>query len=335
MLKVSVIIPVYGVEAYIEKCARSIFEQTYSNLEILFVNDCTPDNSIQIIKELLDKYPDRKKQVKILSQDKNRGVSAARQVGLETLSGDYCIQFDSDDYIAPTMIEELVQTAVREEADVVFCDYNLVKSNEIIHIHTNPSLNHIQCVRQFLEGELYAFLWNKLIRVCFYKDYHIQFIEGLNMREDLSVMYRLLYFANKIAYIPKPLYFYVMREGSISSTIMNKKQQRNAQELIEQMVCFFVHENIQDKKLLDALIYFKAQIKSTILLFGNVNELKNELYKDVKWYHYYSHPQIIFFLKAIGVLSCFGFTPLVNGYRMAFHGLSKFKRMFIKCIHLD
>ncbi len=330
MLKVSIIIPVYGVEQYIEKCARSIFEQSYSNLEILFVNDCTPDNSIQVVQRLLEKYPARKDQVQILTQDKNRGVSAARKVGMKTITGDYCIQLDSDDYIAPTMIEELVLTAEREDADVVMCDYYLVSNNNETHVHTNPDLNPIECVKLFLRGKLHAALWNKLVRVRLYTDHNIQFTEGLNMREDLSVMYRLLYFAERVAYISKPFYYYVVRSGSVSSGIMNEKQQRNAQALIEQMNQFFIIEKIHDQDLLDALLHFKAQIKSTILLYGNTDELNEDLYKDVKLRHYYSHPKIIPLLKAIGILSCIGCTPFVRGYRLAFHRLSNLKRKFLK-----
>ena len=334
MIKVSVIIPVYGVEQYIEKCARSIFEQSYSNLEILFINDCTLDNSIQIVQQLLVKYPARKNQVKIFTQDKNRGVAAARQKGMESISGDYCIQLDSDDYIAPTMIEELVQAAEKENADVVMCDYYLVSNNIETHVYTNPDLNPINCVKQFLRGKLHAALWNKLVRVRLYRDHHIQFTEGLNMREDLGVMYRLLYFAKKIAYISKPFYYYLVRAGSISFGIMNEKQQRNAQQLIEQMNNFFIDESIQDQDLLDALFHFKAQIKSTILLYGNTRELREDLYKGVSFYHYYSHPKIILLLKAIGMLSCMGFIPLVNGFRRMYHSLSKLKRKLRKrCNH--
>lgn len=321
MVKVSIIIPVYGVEKYIEKCARSVFEQTYSNLEIVFVNDCTPDNSISIIQHLLLDYPHRISQVKILNQDRNRGVSAARRRGLDMISGDYCIQFDSDDYVGPTMIEELVNVALKEEADVVISDYNLVAKTSITHIHINPVLDHIECMKLFFRGILHASLWNKLIRVRLYSDHQIQFIEGLNMREDLSVMYRLLYYAHKIAYIPKPFYSYVLREGSVSSGIMNSNQQVNAQDLIEHVNKFFVQEHIQDQDLMDAFLQFKAKIKSTILLFGDSNALREELYKDIHVRHYSAHPNMPFILKAIGMLSCIGFQPLVSGYRLCFHCL--------------
>ena len=90
--RVSVCIPVYGVEKYIERCARSLFEQTMTDgIEFIFVNDCTKDNSIEILEKVLEEYPHRKEQVKIIHHEKNRGLVAARNTGLEHATGDYII----------------------------------------------------------------------------------------------------------------------------------------------------------------------------------------------------------------------------------------------------
>lgn len=315
MVKVSIIVPVYGVEKYIEKCARSIFEQTYSNLEIIFVNDCTPDKSVQVIQKVLSEYPSRTSQVSILSQSKNKGVAAARKRGLESITGDYCIQFDSDDFVEPSMIEEMVRVAVHDDADIVMCDLNLVSNNSTTHVHVNPNLDPVECIEQILTGEVHSSLCNKLVRVRLYRDYKIQFVEGLNMREDLGVMYRLLYFAHKLAYLPKPFYNYVLRGGSVSSSRMNIKQQENAQDLINEMNMFCVQKQINNIDLLDAFSFFKAQIKTDILLFGRTNALKKELYDSVRFKHVYSHPQMAFSHKLMGILDMFKLRPLVWVYR--------------------
>ena len=104
-IKVSIIIPVYGVEKYIEKCARSLFEQTYSNIEYIFVNDKSKDDSIDILKKILTAYPDRKAQVRIVEHEKNKGLSQARETGIGYASGMYLMHVDSDDYIEPNMVE--------------------------------------------------------------------------------------------------------------------------------------------------------------------------------------------------------------------------------------
>lgn len=96
---VSILVPIYGTEKYIERCTRSLFEQSYSNIEFVFVNDYTPDRSVEILKSILEKYPQQKSNTKIISHDKNRGVAAARNTLLDNATGDYVMWVDSDDYI--------------------------------------------------------------------------------------------------------------------------------------------------------------------------------------------------------------------------------------------
>ena len=96
---VSILVPVYGVEKYIERCARSIFEQTYHNLDIVFVDDCTPDKSIEILKRVLEEYPGRKAQTRIIRHAYNRGLSAARNTAVAAATGTFLTHVDSDDWI--------------------------------------------------------------------------------------------------------------------------------------------------------------------------------------------------------------------------------------------
>ena len=99
MKKVSIIIPIYKAEDFIEECAISLFSQTYENIEYLFVNDCTPDNSIEILKETLNHFPKRQNQVKVITQNRNQGQAAARNKALDTFTGDFVAFVDSDDYL--------------------------------------------------------------------------------------------------------------------------------------------------------------------------------------------------------------------------------------------
>lgn len=116
---VSVIVPVYNVERYIEQCARSIFEQTYPRLEIIFVNDCTPDGSIYLLKTLVTNYPARMSQSKIIDTGKNSGLTVARSIGIKKCTGDYVLCIDSDDYIEPCMVEQLTEIAITGNHDIV------------------------------------------------------------------------------------------------------------------------------------------------------------------------------------------------------------------------
>ena len=117
---VSLLVPVYNVEKYVEQCARSIFGQTYPNLEIIFVDDCSPDHSIEIIRRVLEEYPQRKPQTKIIPHTHNQGRAVARQTAMQNCTGYYTIHCDSDDYMAPDAISQLVAKARKEDADRFF-----------------------------------------------------------------------------------------------------------------------------------------------------------------------------------------------------------------------
>ena len=123
-VKVSVCIPVYGVEKYIERCARSLFEQTMAEgIEFIFVNDCTKDRSIEILEQVLSEYPQRKEQVKIIHHKKNGGLVAARNTGLKHATGDYIIHCDSDDWVDLNMYEAMYNKAIETNADMVYSDF--------------------------------------------------------------------------------------------------------------------------------------------------------------------------------------------------------------------
>ena len=126
MYLVSILVPVYGVEKYIERCARSLFEQTYNNLEYIFVDDCTPDNSIAILKRVMEEYPMRKGQVRILRHERNRGIAAARNTALDAAQGSFLSHVDSDDYLARDAIRLLVNKQVETGADIVTGIFSII-----------------------------------------------------------------------------------------------------------------------------------------------------------------------------------------------------------------
>lgn len=117
---VSILVPVYSVEKYIERCARSIFEQTYQNLDIVFVDDCTPDKSIEILRRVLDDYPERKAQTRIIRHEHNQGLAAARNTAVAAATGTFLTHVDSDDWLELDAVEELVKKQV--ETGVAFVE---------------------------------------------------------------------------------------------------------------------------------------------------------------------------------------------------------------------
>ena len=262
-MKVSVIIPVYRTERFIERCALSLLDQTYTDLELIFVDDCGGDNSISILEEVVARYPERV--VKIVRQPKNLGSAMARQRGMDEASGEYVIQVDSDDYVAADYIEELVRSAEEASADVAICDFMYDYGTRQEHRHENPSTRPDEFLSQIIQGTVHASLANKLIRRHLFTDYNIRFTEGLNMFDDKSVVYRIAHQVRRIVYLAQPLYIYnKTNEGSI--TARNKsKAIAPAMQLIGQMEEYFGEKGMT-AEIEQSLEYFKANVMRLILL---------------------------------------------------------------------
>lgn len=206
---VSVLVPVWNVEKYIERCARSIFEQTYENLEIIFVDDYTPDNSIQIIERTLFEYPQRVKQTQIIHHEHNRGLSAARNTAVDACNGEFIFHVDSDDWVELNSIELLLKKQQETGADIVTgCAYrhfiDKVKKNNVDGVN----LNRMETLFSLIERKISVSIWKRLIRTSLYKDNNIRCIEGINMEEDYQVIVPLFYYSTKVAGITDYIYHY-------------------------------------------------------------------------------------------------------------------------------
>lgn len=220
--EVSVLVPVYNVSKFIEQCLRTLFGQTYDNIQYIFVNDCTPDQSIEIIQKVLNEYPQRKEHVKIINHDKNRGLAAARNTGIENAEGEYILHVDSDDYIELDMVEIMFKKAKEEDADIVVCDFNIKwkKTHKIAH-------QHFFCKNQYLQDILNTKAMpgvvNKLIKRSLYLENGIFPFEGINLGEDYVTTPKLISKARHISKVNKPLYHYIQYNEGSYTAIMNQK----------------------------------------------------------------------------------------------------------------
>ncbi len=242
MARISIIIPVYGVEKYIEKCARSLFEQTYNDLEYIFVDDCTKDESISILQRVLLDYPDRQSQVKILHNEKNSGQSATRKKGILASTGDYLIHCDSDDWVDHDFYESIAKKADATDADIICCDYTAEFKNRhkdfIYDDYTHPH-DRIRSKVQRMWSLCWCAVKSSLIRT-----YNILPPENINMTEDMHMLMRTHYFAESIANVHGPKYHYVCeRENSISNIAKTSKD----------LLC------VQRRSLLQIEDFFKSQ----------------------------------------------------------------------------
>lgn len=207
--KVSILIPVYNVSKFIERCARSLFDQTFESIEYIFVNDCTPDESIEILSRIIDLYPNRKDCAKIIHHKTNKGLGAARNTGLTHAHGDYILNVDSDDFIELDMVELMYNKAQEENSDIVVCDYFWEWSNTRIISPQAYNSNAIEYTKMLLNGKISPCVWNKMIKKSLYTENNIYSIENIDFGEDYVITPRLSYFSNKISKVEKPLYHYI------------------------------------------------------------------------------------------------------------------------------
>ena len=208
--KVSILVPVYKVSQYIEKCATSLFEQTFQDIEFIFVNDATPDDSIEKLQKVIQRYPNRQNQISIIHHSENKGLANTRNTALEASKGNYIAVIDSDDYIDADMIEMLYNKAIEEDADIVVSDIILEYTDREIIIYEQVSEVRADYFRDMILNEkIHSFLCDKLVRRSLYMNPNCRVPEGLNYYEDRHVMTRLCYFATKIAKVDKAFYHYV------------------------------------------------------------------------------------------------------------------------------
>lgn len=254
MPKVSVIIPVYGVERYIERCARSLFEQTLQDIEFIFVNDCTPDNSIKILKTILAEYPSRNSQVKIINFESNQGAAKARVVGIREATGEYIIHCDSDDWVDHRIYERLYNEAEQKKSDIVICD--MIESNGLVH-NLYPQIVKLDkklYLADLISRATTCSLCNKLIKRKIVQIPEI--IEPTNhMLEDQLLCVQYVYWASTFSYLPEPLYFYFVNSESI---------------------CHYMSEESCKKKAQDSKINIDS-LMSFLQIHNLVNEYKNEI----------------------------------------------------------
>ena len=209
--KISVIIPVYKAEKFIAKCARSLFGQTLDAIEFIFIDDCTPDESINVVNSVLQEFPTRQNDVRIIRHTVNAGVSKSRQNGLDAAKGEYVIHCDSDDWLEPTAYEEMYEKANYNNADIVICDYFKEYGNRrVIERHDKifPTDNPDGILTALCTGKAFGACWNKLIRRDKILNSKAHFIEGLNVCEDLFFMIMLLKNGSSVYLLERPLYHY-------------------------------------------------------------------------------------------------------------------------------
>lgn len=262
--KVSIIIPVYNVSSFIERCACSLFEQTFDDIEFIFVNDFTPDNSIHILEKVIERYPRRKSTIKIINHEINKGLSAARNTGLGEASGDYILHVDSDDYIELDMTESMVNKAIETNADIVVCDHYLQWNKVSRYCPQKYSTDGVNYTKMLLAFDVTPNVWNKLVKKSLYTKENIRSVEGVDTGEDYLLIPRLAYYAKVIAKVDAPFYHYMQTNRNSYMKNYSHKSIISLIKVLEILNNFFETKN--DKELYrDALVIGRLKIKILML----------------------------------------------------------------------
>lgn len=282
MPKVSVCIPVYNVEKYIERCARSLFEQTMKDdIEFIFVDDCTPDKSMEILEKVLAEYPARKKQVAILHHEKNKGLVGARNTALKVANGDYIIHCDSDDWVELDMCEKLYNRAQETDSDMVYCSHCLEYSErKSMKINLRDRLDVNSIVYWMSKDQAYQSLCTKMYKRSIAKAESIYSPEHICMNEDFLRNIQMLLMCRKISCVSESLYHYRVNIQSISKQ-WKKRDLDNLLEIVD-----YLEKNLCFEKYADAIESYKyltlaiAVRHSEIINPAEFKPMANRLLRD-------------------------------------------------------
>lgn len=247
MAKVSIVIPVYGVEHLIERCARSLFEQTLDDIEYIFINDATKDNSISVLEGVVKEYPSRISSVRIINLNENKGQAYVRNLGLQLATGEYIIHCDSDDWVDLSIYERMYKVAKANDYDCVICAYCTSDGTQVTANHTESITGDL--LADLMSHRVLGSLWNKLYKRSLYKE--DSFVPPVgNMGEDFLINLNFALNCNKIGYIDQPLYYYYENNASI----MRKPQEESilyrfneSQKNVKPLVDFFKKNGLYEQ----------------------------------------------------------------------------------------
>ena len=277
--KISVIVPVYKAEAYLHRCVDSLLAQTFTDFEVLLVDDGSPDRS----GEICDEYARKDRRVRVFHKE-NGGVSSARQCGMDHAQGEYTIHADPDDWVDPTMLEELYRKAKEEDADMVICDYFVEERKKTKRIIQKPSALDHNVVLEELFQQLHGSCCNKLVRRACYKEFGVKFPEELSFCEDLLVNTCLLLHKIKVAYLSKAFYHYDQYTNINSLVhrpfnVMLKQEKDFASSLRNELpwgIYKKLHPYLLRNQAETMLYHSKSDLKDFL---NNYSELKGLLHK--------------------------------------------------------
>lgn len=270
-IKVSILMPIYKVEAYIERTLDSIFTQSYSNIDYVFVNDNSPDRSLQILKETIRKYGICKKSYKIINHEQNEGIAVSRADCLANANGDYIYFVDSDDWIEKDAVEQMVAATKDGTIDIVGCDFMKdFLSGKTTYHHEEYAETCRENLLKCINYDIATVLWKLLIRRNLFENFTIT--PHVDIVEDYIISVKLYYYAKSFASLPHAFYHYIQyNQARVSfQTLWSVNMHIKGVQEVEQ---FCREKGLYDGYVAHKFLLRKFNIKSNFILN---NKLQNE-----------------------------------------------------------
>lgn len=273
-IKISVIVPVYNTEKYLRRCLESIINQSLREIEIIVVNDGSPDNSAQVIADLAQ----TDNRIITVNQP-NGGVSKARNNGLNIAKGEYVLLLDSDDWIENNYLADMYSFAKSEDLDIVVSDMLIDHDNgkvdyvKDLRFTHGPIVSPQEYLQEFTKGNVSPAIWNKLFRTQLYHTHGITYPEGITLGQDLATTPRLAYYAKRIGKLNQAYVHYIQNPHGAT-------KEKNIEKMPKLLAAFTVLENFFKEQALD---YDAKALKIHNLayyLFNNRYDISNAIYRD-------------------------------------------------------
>lgn len=285
----SIIVPIYNMSNYLDRCIKSLINQSYKNMEIILVNDGSTDNSIEICKHYARMYSN----IKVYSKE-NTGLGATRNYGIQFANGEYVGFVDSDDYVDCNMYEDLIYITKNNKCDIGICGYeevydnNFISTDEDINLEYIIESNKMEIIKKYLLLEIPTFAWNKIYRRDFLVEFGIKFSEGCYY-EDINMVAKVIQYCNKVAITNNKYYKYFQRNNSIMHTYTEKHLEdykNNISEFYE-----FIYNNYNINEILVELKNSKFRLTYNILIMLKMLKREDEI---IQYFKKISNPVVIF-----------------------------------------
>lgn len=303
----SVIVPVYNVERYIEKCLLSIIEQMTKEVELIIVDDCTPDKSITICERLINDFDELS--IKLIRHTSNCKISKARNTGIEVASGKYCWFVDSDDYIAEGAIQKILYKIKKCPSDMYFFNHNTIEKDQRdiggVVLKSNAKIINNDKMRnrfiyQLVRNEFGYEVWKKVFSLELIRKHAIKFVEDVSYGEDMGFIIECAFYCNSVNIGEEYIYNYVQHTNSMMGKSKTVSKMKEIEEIATHLCKIASNKNIvRDEFLIYAGIFRVAISQSWNLnLYNCIENIKNDEYSRSMMMEVIKHP--IKLVKAYG-----------------------------------